>query len=281
MTAHVLGAVAAAVAIAAAVVAATAPPASRPPDPARHPDLGLLEDAGWGRGLAAWEGLRAACLLAGLTLSLAAGLPLAIVPLVAVAPSIWLRIKADGARDRSRRATGALVSATESSLRSGTSLPEALQRAAESVADVPARRPVVAALRSFDLGSSLDSSLLAAAGAARDERARDVLATLALGIGERLPRERLADLLASIADRVAFEDALADEVRARAAGARQQQWLLAGLVPALAIYLAATLPTLASTLSSDLGRFVLLPVAAALEIGGVVLSRRVVRAATL
>ena len=79
-----------------------------------------------------------------------------------------------------------------------------------------------------------------------------------------------------VGDRLAFEDQLDDEVRARAAGARQQQWLLALLVPVMALYLAATMPTLALTLDSALGRFVLIPAAATLEVAGMVIGRRIV-----
>ncbi|MBU6424618.1 MAG: hypothetical protein KGQ88_11325, partial [Chloroflexi bacterium] len=131
----------------------------------------------------------------------------------------------------------------------------------------------------FDLGASLASSLVAAADTSRDERVAAVFGTVALGVGERLPRERLADLLGAVASRLAFEDGLAREVAARAAGVRQQQRLIALLVPGIAAYLFVTMPVLAATLASDLGRFVLVPAAAALEVAGLVLSARVVRAA--
>lgn len=279
MSALLAGAAAVVVAVVATSVALVMPPISRPIRRVRHPDLALLQDIGWRRGLIAWEAIRAASAFAALVISLATGLPIILALMGGLAPSLWVRLRGQAARDRSHRATGALVSAVESALRSGTSLPEALRRAADGIGEPIARRPIEAALRSFELGSGLDVALIGSAAQVGDERERDVLMTLALGIEERLPRERLADLLASIADRVAFEDELADEVRARAAGARQQQWLLAGLVPALAIYLAATMPMLGATLASDLGRFVLVPVAVALEIGGIVLSSRVIRGA--
>jgi Flp pilus assembly protein TadB len=69
---------------------------------------------------------------------------------------------------------------------------------------------------------------------------------------------------------------MADDVRARTSGLRVQVVLLAGLVPGLALYLALTVPGLAETLSAPLGRFVLVPLAALLEMVGIIASRRVV-----
>ncbi|MBI2983008.1 MAG: hypothetical protein HYY42_02295 [Chloroflexi bacterium] len=244
-----------------------------------HPDASALRDAGWDRGLRRWEALRAGIVLSVLTAAFALGIPVGLVLLAAVAPSIWIRLRAETARDGARRAFGRVLAGTESALRSGLSLPDALRRGSDVAADGLASRPLVDALRAFDLGAGLDSSLLEAARSCRDERARVAIMSLAIGIAERLPRERLADLMAAIADRVAFEERLEDEVRAKAAGVRQQQRLLALLVPALATYLAVTMPTLAVTLGSDLGRFVLIPGAVALEAAGVILGRRVVRGA--
>ena len=53
--------------------------------------------------------------------------------------------------------------------------------------------------------------------------------------------------------------------------------LLALLVPALALYLVATMPGLAATLASPVGRLVLLPAAAVFELAGIVASRAIVR----
>ena len=84
-------------------------------------------------------------------------------------------------------------------------------------------------------------------------------------------------MVASVADRLAFEAHLRDEVSARASGVRAQIVLLALLVPALALYLVATMPGLGATLASPVGRFVLLPAAAAFELAGIVASRAIVR----
>jgi Flp pilus assembly protein TadB len=250
-----------------------------PAIPMRHPDAGALEDAGWTRGLGSWILLQLAAIAGAIGLCVSLGIPVIAAPVAALAPSIWIRWRAEAARDRAQRAVGRVVTTAEAALRSGMSLPDALRRAAEASADERAARPIRDALHAFDLGASLDAALVAGAEAAGDPRARLALGTLALGIGERLPRERLADLLGAVGERLAFEERLGDELRARAAGARQQQRLLAAVVPGLALYLSLTMPVLSATLGSDLGRFVLIPVAALLEVSGVVLGRRIVRGA--
>lgn len=277
MSAALVGAIAAAVAAVAVVLALwtrDAPMAL----PLAHPDAGALRDAGWSRDLRAWEGLRAAVVIAAIAASVVTGAPAAVALLAAAGPSLWIRARAETARGRSRRSFSRMLSSIESALRSGLSLPEAMRRAVAAAGDPIATRPLEEAVRAFDLGASLDTALTSAARGCTDERGAIAIGSLALGIGERLPRERMADLVAAVADRAAFEDGLDDEVRARAAGLRQQQRLLAVTVPVLALYLSLTVPMLSATLATDLGRFVLIPAAICLEVAGIVLSGRVVRA---
>lgn len=277
VSAHLVGALAASTATIAVIIGLSLHGA-RPRVDLPHPDAAALRDAGWSGGLRRWEAMRAGIVVVGVLAAVALGAAVALVLVAAIAQSVWIRLRAEAARDRARRGFGRILAGTESALRSGLPLPDALRRATDA-ADGVAARPLVDALRAFDLGASLDASLVDAARSCPDERSRAAIASLALGIAERLPRERFADLLAAVVDRVAFEERLEDETRARAAGARQQQRLLALLVPALATYLALTMPTLAATLGSDLGRFVLIPGAALLEVAGIVLGRRVVRGA--
>jgi Flp pilus assembly protein TadB len=242
-----------------------------------HPDMHALEDVSWRRPLWQWEALRAACILAGAALSFAMPLPLS--PMLAVgalAPSVVLRSRAAAARWRARLATTHLLRATEAALRSGASLPESLRRAAYATEDRLAGRPFVDALRAFDLGAPLDQALHTSASVVADSRSRIALETLAMGLASRLPYERAGILVGAVADRLAFEERLEDEVRARTGGLRAQVVLLALVVPAIAAYLALTVPSLAATLAQPIGRFVLIPAALALEVIGVVASRRAI-----
>ena len=269
-----------ALAVALAVTALGLAPFARialPRPRAAHPDAGPLAEAGWSRPLWQWEGVRAASAAGFAALSLAVGvLPIVGFAVGAALPSFAARLRADDARRSARRATARLLRATEGAMRSGAALPEALRRACDGVDDALARRPFAAALRAFDLGGALDASLRDAARGDRDARARAALETLALGVAARLSTDRAAQLVAAVADRLAFDERLDEEVRSRTGGLRFQVLLLAAIVPCLAAYLSLTVPSLALTLGSPLGRTVLIPGAVVLELAGIVLSRRAV-----
>lgn len=275
------GALAAALAVSCAVLAPFAPQSALLLARMHHLDRRALDDAQWRLPLWQWEAVRGACIAVAAILSLATPLPpLAAAAGAALAPSIVIRSRAGAARWRARLATTHLLRATEAALRSGASLPEALRRACGAATeDRLARRPFVDALRAFDLGAPLDQALREAADATADPRSRVALETLAMGIGARLPFDRAGILVASIADRLAFEERLDEEVRARTAGLRSQVLLLAFVVPGIAAYLALTVPSLAATLGQPVGRFVLIPVAATLEAIGLIASRRAVEGA--
>jgi len=249
------------------------------PTTGSHPDGRVLADLGWPRPLWQWELLRGAAVIAALAVGRAIGLPepIAIIAGV-VAPSVAARLRAETASRRSRVAMTRLLRGAEATLRIGGALPEALRRAVDASADDIARRPFAEALRTFDLGSALDDALRRAAARSRDDRARIALETLAIGVTSRLAGDRAAVLLAAVADRLAFEERVDEEVRARTGGLRVQVVLLAALVPAMALYLAMTVPSLGQTLSSPIGRLVLIPAAAALEVAGLVASRGAVNA---
>jgi Flp pilus assembly protein TadB len=180
-------------------------------------------------------------------------------------------------RSRERAAAGALgvLGGTHAALRSGLPLALALRGAIEDV-DPRITEPFARALRAFDLNGALDAALRAEAAGVRDRRLVLALEALALVAGEQLPASRAAAVIASVADRLTFEEHLLAEVRARTSGLRAQIVLLALLVPALALYLVATMPGLASTLSTSLGTHVLIPAAVLFEIAGIVTSRAIV-----
>jgi Flp pilus assembly protein TadB len=273
MTLAAAGALAAALAISSLIFAPFA--RSSPSVRVAHPDLRELDDAGWRRPLWQWEVLRAGCVLFAAAVSSALPMPvLGVAAVAALGPSIFVRSRAAAARWRGRLATTRLLRATEAALRSGASLPEALRRATEATEDRLARRPFVKALRAFDLGAPLDQALRTTVRCSpTDARSGLAFETLAIGIESRLPYDRAAILVAAVADRLAFEERLDEEVRARTGGLRAQVILLALVVPAIAAYLALTVPSLGATLGQPIGRFILVPAAVALEIIGVIASR--------
>jgi Flp pilus assembly protein TadB len=276
MSVAAAGAFAAALAVSCAVLA----PFARRSASLRmsHPDRRALDDANWRRPLWQWESLRAGCMAAAAVLSLATPVPLgAALAAAAFAPSVVARSRAGAVRRRARSGTTHLLRATEAALRSGASLPESLRRACTAATeDRLARRPFVDALRAFDLGAPLDQALRESVREATDTRSRIALETLAMGIASRLPYDRAGILVSAVADRFAFDERLDEEIRARTAGLRSQVVLLALVVPAIAAYLAFTVPSLAATLGQPIGRFVLIPAAMALEVIGVIVSRRAI-----
>jgi Flp pilus assembly protein TadB len=277
MSVAAAGALAAALAVSCAIFAPFARTRSSRAARIAHPDTHALADVNWRRPLWQWEALRGACIVAGASLCFAAPLPL--IPILAagaLAPSFVLRSRAATVRWRARLATTHLLRATEAALRSGASLPESLRRAADATADRLAGRPFVEALRAFDLGAPLDHALRISARVATDSRSRIALETLAMGVASRLSYDRAGTLVSALADRLAFEERLDEEVRARTGGLRAQVVLLALVVPAIAAYLALTVPSLAAILAQPIGRFVLLPAALGLEVIGVVASRRAI-----
>ena len=269
MTVEAAGAVAAALSISCAFLAPFARGPSSLSLRVAHPELRDLDDANWRRPIWQWEALRAGCILAGAMLCFAAPIPpIGILLACALGPSVLVRSRAGAARGRARLALTRLLRSTEAALRSGASLPEALRRATDGTEDRLARRPFVEALRAFDLGAPLDQA-----------RSRPAFETLALGIASRLPHDRAGILVAAVADRMAFEERLEEEVRARTGGLRAQVILLALVVPAIATYLALTVPSLAAVLGQPIGRFVLIPAAALLEVAGLIASRRATKGA--
>jgi len=238
-----------------------------------HPERSVLREAGWTRSLLTWECVRVAAIICGLTVASAVGAtPLGLIG--AVVPSIVARTLAARRRDERARQTIALLQMTLAGLRSGAGLTEALRLASASGPEVDFG-PFAAALRAFDLGAPLDAALRDARGRTRDHRLIVGLDALSLCVAEQLPASRCVTLIASTIDRLLFEQRIIDDVRARTSGLRLQIVLLAALVPGLALYLALTVPGMAETLATPLGRFVLLPLAAILEVIGILASRRV------
>jgi Flp pilus assembly protein TadB len=242
--------------------------------PVAHPELAVLRDAGWSGSLLRWEGLRVAAVVCGLAVAGALGMP----PLGfagAAIPSVIVRVRAGRRRAERARQTVDLLQMVVASLRSGTSLTEALRVAVASVPTAVAS-PFAEAVRAFDLGEPLAVALRASHASARDHQVGLGLDALSLCAAEQLPASRCLTLIGSVVERLVFEQRMADDVRARTSGLRAQIALLAALVPGLALYLALTVPGLAETLSTPLGRFVLLPLASIFEVAGILASKHVV-----
>ena len=93
-----------------------------------------------------------------------------------------------------------------------------------------------------------------------------------------MPTQAARSLFFELSTTIQFNVQLANEVRARSSGQRAQIWMLAVIVPGMYLYLRLTSPQLLSVLDETmLGRFVLLPLAAVLQVAGIALSLRIAR----
>lgn len=193
-----------------------------------------------------------------------------------VAWAIAARIAARSLSEAAAARSLDVLQVTSSALLAGMPLAASLRLAIVRAAPVR-DDSYLRVMRAIDLNTPLDEALRDAAAQASDRRTLLALDALALVASERLPASRAGVVVASVADRLAFEAQLLEEVRARASGVRAQILLLALLVPALGLYLTATMPGLGATLASPIGRFVLLPAAAVFELAGIIASRAIVR----
>lgn len=168
-----------------------------------------------------------------------------------------------------------VLRSTEGALRSGLPITAALRLATEASARPD--DPFLRVVQGLDLNTPLDESIQRLAERSADRGVRLALQAFAIVASAELPATRAAIIVGGIADRVAFETRLADEIASRTSGLRAQIVMLALLVPALAAYLAATVPGLVDVLWSPLGRLVLIPIAAVLELAGIAASRVIAR----
>ena len=263
------GAIAAGLAVLVAVLMVAAP--VRVDARLAHPDAAALRLVAPRWSLAAWEGARCGLVMVGA----GAHLPAPVVLIALLAPSLALRYRADAMHRAAASEAATVLQAVHAALRSGLGMAAALRSALEPALPL-VREPFDRALRAFDANVAMSDALVAARATTGDKRLG-----LALVAQEELPATRAAAVVGAVADRLAFERRMREEVDARASGVRWQITLLALLVPGTALYLALTMPGLAATLASSLGTHVLLPVAALLEITGIVASRSIVRGLAL
>lgn len=102
--------------------------------------------------------------------------------------------------------------------------------------------------------------------------------TLRICTENHLPAQKARQLLLELSRTVQFNVQLSNEVKARSAGQRAQVWLLAVIVPGMFLYLRLMSPDLLSVLDQTVvGRYLLFPAAAVLEVLGIMLSFRLAR----
>jgi Flp pilus assembly protein TadB len=179
---------------------------------------------------------------------------------------------------RSESEAPRLLQAVLAGLTAGSTYLDALRQARLSSNDLWIREDLDFVIQRFMLDAPLHESL-------REVRARTttrnlglIWETLTVCAENHLPTQAARTLFFELSTAVQFNVQLANEVRARSSGQRAQIWLLAVIVPGMYVYLRLTSPQLLSVLDQTwMGRFILLPLAAALEVVGIALSVRLAR----
>jgi tight adherence protein B len=179
---------------------------------------------------------------------------------------------------RSEAEAPRLLQALLAGLTAGGTYLDALRQARLTTGDPWIREDLDFVIQRFLLDAPLHESL-------REVRARTttrnlglIWETLTICAENHLPTQAARNLFFELSSTVQFNVQLANEVRARSSGQRAQIWLLAVIVPGMYLYLRFTSPQLLSVLDDTaLGRFLLLPLAAALEVAGIALSLRIAR----
>lgn len=179
---------------------------------------------------------------------------------------------------RSEAEAPKLLQALLAGLIAGGTYLEALRQARLACSDRWLQQDLDRVIQGFLLDIPLHESLAEIRSRTATRNLGLIWETLRICTEHHLPTEKSRTLLLELSSTVQFNVQLANEVRARSTGQRAQIWLLAVIVPGMFLYLRLMSPQLLSVLDDTmLGRFVLFPLAAALEVAGIVLSLRLAR----
>jgi Flp pilus assembly protein TadB len=193
-------------------------------------------------------------------------------------PRLYLAWLVHAQSQRSEAEAPRLLQSLLSGLSAGGTYLEALRQARLTCADPWIREDLDLIIQRFMLDAPLQESLQEVRARATTRNLGLIWETLRICAEAPLPTHAARNLLLEVSAAIQFNVQLANEVNARSAGQRMQIWLLAVIVPGMYLYLRLMSPQLLSVLDETaLGRFVLFPLAAALEIAGIALSVRIAR----
>jgi Flp pilus assembly protein TadB len=194
------------------------------------------------------------------------------------APRLLISLLTARQRSRSEREAPQLLQLLLANLGAGGTYLDALQAARRNIGDRWLAEDLAEVVQRFLLDIPMGTAL-------REVRPRIVGRNLGLVwdnlticVDQKIPGERARDLLLDISATVRFNVQLAGEIRAQTTGQRVQIWVLALLVPGIYLYLRLVSPYFLNVLDDTwTGRYVLVPVAAFLEVTGIYLSFRLSR----
>ena len=195
-----------------------------------------------------------------------------------LAPRLYLDALVRAQRRRTEAEAPRLLQVLLASLTAGRTYLEALEEARIRITDRWLRDDLDHIVAQFHLDVPLERSIAEVRTTTAGRNLGLVWDNLAICIANRIPAGRAQGLFAELSSTVQFNVQVQQEVRARTSGQRAQIWLLAAIVPGLFLYLRLIDRDFFAVLDQTaLGRFVLMPAAVALEVGGIVLSLRIAR----
>jgi Flp pilus assembly protein TadB len=179
---------------------------------------------------------------------------------------------------RSESEAPRLLQAVLSGLTAGSTYLDALRQARITCTDPWIREDLDYVIQHFLLDVPLHQSLESVRARVTTRNLGLIWETLMICAANQLPTQAARTLFFELSSTVQFNVQLANEVRARSSGQRAQIWLLAIIVPGMYLYLKLMSPELLSVLDETaVGRYILFPLAAALEVVGLALSFRIAR----
>ncbi|HET9849092.1 MAG TPA: hypothetical protein VFR68_11115 [Candidatus Dormibacteraeota bacterium] len=193
-------------------------------------------------------------------------------------PRIYVSSLVRAQSQRSEAEAPHLLQAVLAGLVAGGTYLDALRQAKLSCSDAWLQQDLDLVIQRFLLNTPLYESLSEVRNRTTTRNLGLIWETLRIATENHLPTERARLLLLELSSTVQFNLQLANEVRARSTGQRAQIWLLAVIVPGMFLYLRLMSPQLLTVLDDTLiGRYLLFPLAIALELGGIALSLRIAR----
>ena len=195
-----------------------------------------------------------------------------------LAPRLYLAWLVHAQSRRSESEAPRLLQALLSGLTAGSTYLDALRQARLTCTDPWIREDLESVIQRFLLDVPLHESLQAVRARVTTRNLGLIWETLMICAANQLPTQAARTLFFELSSTVQFNIQLAYEVRARSSGQRAQIWLLAVIVPGMYLYLRLMSPELLSVLDeTTVGRYILFPLAAALEVIGLALSLRIAR----
>jgi Flp pilus assembly protein TadB len=193
-------------------------------------------------------------------------------------PRLYLAWLVHAQSRRSESEAPRLLQAVLSGLTAGSTYLDALRQARLTCTDPWIREDLDFVIQRFLLDAPLHESLQVVRARVVTRNLGLIWETLMICAANQLPTQAARTLFFELASTVQFNVQLANEVRARSSGQRAQIWLLAVIVPGMYLYLRLMSPQLLSVLDETVvGRYILFPLAAALEVIGIALSFRIAR----